>query len=90
MLLELAVNGSEPELVELSDRDGQKILDIAENARQRHRALSSSLGTQIPRVRYGSRSYLESAFHSYIHSDLCIPSSPIPRLHLPVKNWGIR
>ena len=86
MLLELAVNGSEPELVELSDRDGQKILDIVENARQRQRDLSR----QIPRVRYGSRSYLESAFHTYIHSDPYIPRSPIPRQHSPVKNWGIR
>lgn len=90
MLLELAVNGSEPELVELSDRDGQKILDIVTNAQQRRRALSRSLGTQIPRVRYGTRSYLESAFHTYIHSDLYIPRSPIPRQHSPVKSWGIR
>jgi len=90
MLLELAVNGGESELVELSDRDGQKILDIVENAQLRRRVLSGSLETQIPRVRYGHASYLESAFRRYIYSDLYIPSSPIPRQHLPVKNWGIR
>lgn len=79
MLLELAVNGSEPELVELPDRDGQKILSIVENAQQRRRALARSLGTQMPRVRYGSRSYLESAWRCYIHSDFP-----------PVKIGGIR
>ena len=78
MLLELAVNGSEPELVELPDRDGQKILSIVENAQQRRRALARSVGTQVPRIGYGSRSYLESAWRCYIHSDLP-----------PVKNWGI-